>query len=97
MLRTISINPVLNGFIVQCGCQQLAYTSIDEMIDDLGSYYRNPEETEKRILQEKGINRKHTLREETVPQPATDCCNGTAGVGINPWGREIPTYPFSKF
>jgi len=67
MLRPLNIKPVLNGFIVQCGCQRLAYTNIDELIADLGSYLREPEATEKRILKDKGINRKHTLGE---PMPA---------------------------
>ena len=73
MLRTLNIQPVLNGFIVQCGCQRLAYTNIDELIADLGSYLREPEATEKRILKEKGINRKHTLGEQSMPEPMADC------------------------
>ena len=69
MLRTLNIEPVLNGFIVQCGCQRLAYTNIDELISDLGSYLREPEATEKRILKDKGINRKHTLGDQGIPTP----------------------------
>jgi hypothetical protein len=70
MLRTLNIEPVLNGFIVQCGCQRLAYTNIDELISDLGSYLREPEATEKRILKDKGINRKHTLGDTAEQMPA---------------------------
>lgn len=61
MIRNINITPVLNGFTVQIGCQTLAYTNIDKLLVDLGSYLREPEKTEKRILQEEGINAKHTM------------------------------------
>lgn len=63
MLRRISIEPCLNGFIVNVGCQVLAYTSIDKLIFDLNQYLRKPEETEKRIVEEEGINKRHTLNE----------------------------------
>lgn len=63
MLRRISIDPILNGFIVNVGCQVLAYTSIDKLVFDLNQYLRKPEETEKRIVEEEGINKRHTLNE----------------------------------
>lgn len=63
MLRRISIAPCLNGFIVEVGCQTLAYTSPDKLLTDLGHYLRNPEETEKRLIETEGINRRHTLEE----------------------------------
>lgn len=61
MLRRISIEPCLNGFIVNVGCQTLAYTSVDKVILDLNNYLRNPDETEKRIIENEGINKQHTL------------------------------------
>lgn len=64
MFRPLSIKPVLNGFIVDCGCQSIAYTSVDELLIDLGKYLRDPEETEKEIIKNKGINSKHTLRQD---------------------------------
>lgn len=63
MLRPINIQPVLNGFMVSVGCQVLAYTSIDKLIFDLNQYLRKPEETEKRIVEEEGINKQHILPE----------------------------------
>jgi len=63
MLHIIHINPILNGFIVNVGCQKLAYTSIDKLLFDLNQYLRKPEETEKRIVKEEGINKQHTLPE----------------------------------
>lgn len=70
MIRTLTIETLLNGYTVQCGCQRLAYTSTEEMLKDIGDYLKDPVTTEKRILVEKGFNRKHTLGDQSVPEPA---------------------------
>jgi len=69
MLRNISISPVLNGFVVQVGCQQLAYTDTNKLLGDLGDYLRNPEETEKRLIEKEGINKQHTMGSNLMPAP----------------------------
>jgi len=74
MLRPITINPVLNGFVVQFGCQQLAYTDTTKMLGDLGDYLREPEETEKKMLAKECFNRRHTLGSEIPPPPCQDTC-----------------------
>lgn len=80
MLRPITINPVLNGFVVQFGCQQLAYTDTTKMLGDIGDYLREPEETEKKILKEECFNRRHTLGVDTLaPAPCPD--NGPVVAG----------------
>lgn len=79
MLRPITINPVLNGFVVQFGCQQLAYTNTTKMLGDLGDYLREPEETEKKLLKEECFNRRHTLGVDTL-QPAP--CPDEAPLGL---------------
>lgn len=48
--RPIQIQPVLNGFICQVGCQQVVFTSITGLIGELGDYYRDPGATEKRYI-----------------------------------------------
>lgn len=60
-MRNITIKPVLNGYLVTVGCQDLAYTSREKLIADLTSYLNSPEETEKRILTQEGINKDHTM------------------------------------
>ena len=85
MIRDIRIEPILNGFIVQAGCQRLAYTGVDELIADLGSYLREPEATEKRILKDKGFNRKHTLP-PLPPVPEADQTPPDQAAG-NPLGN----------
>ncbi|MEI6675639.1 MAG: hypothetical protein WCO57_10715 [Verrucomicrobiota bacterium] len=75
MIRHIEIDACLNGFIVRCGCQTLAYTSINSLTKDIGEYLADPDATEKRLVGD-AINRKHTY--DNMPQalPATpsDCC-----------------------
>lgn len=90
MLRPININAVLNGFVVQVGCQTLAYTSRDKLLADIGSYLNDPEGTEKRLLVEEGINRKHTMGEDR-PQPVQDCAvtpRGLVGAGMTAGGAQ---------
>ena len=60
MLRTIKINAVLNGFVVDVGCQKLVYTSVDSLLQDLKDYLTNPKEVEARFIKD-SINTKHTL------------------------------------
>jgi len=73
MLRRITIATCLNGFIVEVGCQTLAY-SPDKLLTDLGHYLRNPEETEQRIIETEGINRRHTLDEPRDLAPSQWGC-----------------------
>lgn len=58
MIRTLTIETILNGYIVTAGCQRLAYTSAKDMLEDIRYYLDDPEKTEKRILAN-AINRKH--------------------------------------
>ena len=76
MLRPININAVVNGFVVNVGCQVLAYTSKEKLLADLGSYLNDPQGTEKRLLAEEGFNRKHTMGDDT-PRPVRDCAAAT--------------------
>ncbi len=68
MIRDISIRAALNGFTVQCGCQQLVFESVDKLIDNLRDYLRDPDKHEKKFLSE-AINRKHTHSMDPVCQP----------------------------
>ena len=106
MLRSITINPVLNGFVVNFGCQQLAYTDTTKMLGDLGDYLREPEETEKKLLAKECFNRRHTLGMDTLPPPpcpdtaprtAADVCAtgvrpmGMMAAGTQLGGKAVPT------
>lgn len=45
--RTIVIEPVLNGFIVQVGCQRVVVKNVGELSGEIARYYSNPLETER--------------------------------------------------
>lgn len=44
--RTLVIHPVLNGFIVEVGCQKVVVTSLQKLVEEIGRYYTNPEAVE---------------------------------------------------
>ena len=46
--HNVQILPVLNGFIVNVGCQTAVFDNVDKMAMELGMYYKDPEGTEKR-------------------------------------------------
>ena len=52
MIRDIKIKPVLNGFIVDIGCQELVFNRLTGMIKSLEEYYGadEPDKVEKKWL-----------------------------------------------
>lgn len=50
--QKVSIERVLNGFIVRVGCQTVVFQSLDEMQEELGNYLAYPKETEERFLKQ---------------------------------------------
>lgn len=69
MLRDITIHAVLNGFTVQIGCQQVVFTSREELIGNLSAYPTNPEEVEKHWC-DSAINARHTFSRMTPEREA---------------------------
>lgn len=65
-MKPINIEPALNGFICQVGCQRVVFTSRVEMLRELDKYLLHPDEVEKEYRQN-AIHR-HLL---TLAQPAT--------------------------
>ena len=45
--KSIIITPVLNGFLVKVGCQEVVFTSLDKMTTEIYAYYTDPEAVEK--------------------------------------------------
>ena len=50
MIREITITPVLNGFVCKVGCQKVVFECIEDMVENIADYYRNPEKVEKEFL-----------------------------------------------
>lgn len=48
MIRNLLIKPVLNGFIVEVGCQTVVFKSAAELASAVNEYYADPEVTERR-------------------------------------------------
>lgn len=44
--RPVTITPVLNGYIVQIGCQSLVFNSFELLEVELLRYFKNPTEVE---------------------------------------------------
>lgn len=91
VMREVHITPVLNGFIVNVGCQRLVYSDIEVLASDLVRYQRHPEEIEKSYIA-KAVNKTIGPFTEPVPAPADEprMTAGEArhnGYGVN----EAPT------
>ena len=49
-MRNVLIKPVLNGFIVEVGCHTVVFTSVEDLINNLGKYQEDPRGVEKFYL-----------------------------------------------
>ena len=49
-MRRVVINPVLNGFIVEVGCQTVVFKTIHDVASALMSYWEDPVGTEKSFI-----------------------------------------------
>lgn len=49
-MNNILIEPVLNGWKVQCGCQQVVFTDVDKLCGELKAYLTDPQAVQKRYL-----------------------------------------------
>ena len=63
-MKDVVITPVLNGWRVRCGCQEVVFDDRTKLVRELDEYLREPEAVEKRYLAT-AVN-----RGMAVPQPA---------------------------
>ena len=56
-MRTVTVNAVLNGWVVKCGCQTLVYMNPDKLVEDLREYMLNPKLKEAAII-ESAVNKR---------------------------------------
>lgn len=45
-MRAVTVTPVLNGFIVNVGCQHLIFNTIEEVAAELVRYQKEPQKVE---------------------------------------------------
>ena len=69
MVRQIVIRPVLNGFVVECGCETVVIQDGPaRLADEIEQYYKDPEGRE-RFWQDQRINGSNIPEpEEAVPE-----------------------------
>ena len=83
MIRSIHIQPVLNGFVVNVGCQTVVFNTMDGLAAALRAYSENPKLVEDQYFKE-AVNR------DLVPSmaaPAADplaCAETRSGVTWHP-------------
>jgi hypothetical protein len=89
MFRPITINAVLNGWIVTVGCQTVVYQDRNQLTSDLDAYLKDPEATEARFLKT-AVNQAHTLGGAPATAAPTATLNEAAmpsrGEGAPPLG-----------
>ncbi len=71
--RPITIRPVLNGYVVQVGCQEVVFDSTDALISGLRHYLSDPEAIEKDY-------RENALHKDLINRPAAPCPDHPVGV-----------------
>lgn len=69
--RTINIEPVLNGFIVTCGCQRLIFADKDALLREMRRYLEDPRRTEVEY-------RKDSVHREIMGGETEPCVAGTS-------------------
>jgi hypothetical protein len=62
IMRPITINPALNGYICQVGCQTVVFESAESLLSALRDYLKDPIGTEKRF-------RENAVNKMPEPQP----------------------------
>jgi len=51
-IRELHITPVLNGWLVQCGCKTIVFTNLTTLTQEIHNYYSDPNTVSKRYLKE---------------------------------------------
>lgn len=79
MFRPLTITAVLNGWIVQCGCQTVVYQERNQLVSDLDAYLKDPVATEERFLKS-SVNRALTadgrpVGADCAPTPMRELVN----------------------
>lgn len=87
MIHEIKIKAVLNGYIVNVGCQTVVFNDRDMLMCELNHYLHTPAETEKRYREE-AINR-DLLNNPRLPPTAPCACEDTLAVPAPNPSRQI--------
>jgi hypothetical protein len=88
MARTLTIRPVLNGFVVDVGCgsESVVFSNISDLCTAIGRYYTNPEQVEQEF-RDKAINKSTSLNAPAVAR--NECDNGATRLATPGGGLTI--------
>ena len=65
-MHKITIEGVLNGWIVNVGCQTVVFDDEKVMLEEIGHYIKHPEEVEKKYMDNRK-NHSSPMPEEAAP------------------------------
>lgn len=80
-MRSVTVNAVLNGWTVQCGCQTLVYTDPDKLVGDLRDYLNDPKAKEKAVI-ESAVNKRLLQDMPQTAEAPMPPLNTMAGLGV---------------
>lgn len=80
-MRSVTVNAVLNGWTVKCGCQTLVYTDPDKLVGDLRDYLNDPEAKEKAVV-ESAVNKRLLQNIPQITEALTPTLSALAGCGV---------------
>lgn len=66
-IRPVQIQQVMNGYLVQVGCQTLVFESQSTLLVELGKYMEQPETIEREYRHKHGLN-----EDCPMPEPAAN-------------------------
>lgn len=75
----VRIKPVLNGFVVNVGCQTLVFQSMDILASELKRYQADPEKVEKEY-RANAVNKSCGPQPLNYPVPETACQSDNTGM-----------------
>ena len=80
-MRSVTVNAVLNGWTVQCGCQTLVYMDPDKLVGDLRDYLNDPKAKEKEVI-ESAVNKRLLQDMPWTAEAPMPTLNTLAGCGV---------------
>jgi hypothetical protein len=84
-VKELHIRPVLNGFVVKIGCQEVVFTSVKDFIKEFTRYQEKSDEVEKEYIKN-ALNKVGILTPSaetpTRPMTATELLQAQMQVGI---------------
>ena len=87
-MKKIVITPVLNGFKARVGCQEVLFTSIEKLCEELARYQNDPVRIEKEYL-ENALKKKLTPVDLPVPPAGAERPSTIIAVGEVIGGKDI--------